>query len=164
MPAGSIANTVVRYSEIDEIHQPYSSFDGRPKETKQAFYGRISDRLHHKQRGITASNIEHLILEYFPFIRQVRCYTPISNPESVKQGDIKIVVIPTKERNINYDQPLVNYRKINDIQTFVQSIVSTFVNVEVINPVYELVKLTCDVIFNSKGICSPELTFLLFSF
>lgn len=151
LPAGSIANTVVRYSEIDEIHQPYSSFDGRPKETKQAFYGRISDRLHHKQRGITASNIEHLILEYFPFIRQVRCYTPISNPESVKQGDIKIVVIPTKERNINYDQPLVNYRKINDIQTFVQSIVSTFVNVEVINPVYELVKLTCDVIFNSKG-------------
>jgi hypothetical protein len=45
----------------------------------------------------------------------------------------------------------VNYRKINEIQEFVESVTSDFVNIEVINPVYEHIKVTCDVIFNSEG-------------
>jgi hypothetical protein len=151
LAASRISDTIEPHSAINEVTQPYASFDGYPKENKRQFYSRISDRLQHKRRGITTSDIERLILEYFSFIRQVRCYTPISHPKLIKQGDIKVVVIPVKERNMTYNQPLVNYRKINEIQAFVQSIASSFVNIEVINPVYELVKVSCDVIFNKKG-------------
>jgi len=151
LPADSITDVIEPHNAINEIFQPYESFGGQQKETKNQFYSRLSDRLQHKQRGITASDIEHLILESFPFIRQVKCYTPISNPNLIIQGNIKIVIIPIKERNINYNQPLVNYRKINEIQEFVESVTSDFVNIEVINPVYEHIKVTCDVIFNSEG-------------
>lgn len=151
LPSESITDLIVPNSAINAVHQPFETFGGRPKETKRAFYGRMSDRLQHKQRGITASDIEHLILEEFPSIRQVRCYTPISHPELVVQGEVKVVVIPSKKRNLTYDQPLVNYRKLSEIQGFVESITPDFVTIKVMNPVYESVKVTCDVIFNSIG-------------
>lgn len=151
LPSESITDLIVPSSAISDVHQPFESFGGRPKETKRAFYSRMSDRLQHKQRGITASDIEHLILEEFPGIRQVRCYTPISHPDLVSQGEVKVVVIPAKKRNLSYDQPLVNYRKLSEIQDFVKSITPDFVNIRVMNPVYESIKVTCDVIFNSEG-------------
>lgn len=151
LPPNSITDLFEADTAISEVFQPFESYGGRPKETKKAFYSRMSDRLHHKQRGITASNIEHLILENFPDIRQVRCYTPISNPDLVVQGEVNVVVIPARKRNLDYDKPLVNYQKLLEIQEFVESITSEFAKIKVMNPVYEFVKVNCDVIFYSDG-------------
>lgn len=151
LPSNNITVLSETNNAISQIFQPYESFGGRPKETKKAFYRRVSDRLQHKQRGITASDIEHLILEYFPSIRQVRCYTPVSHQDLVSQGEVKVVVLPSRKRNLNYDKPLVNYRQLSEIHKFVQSITPDFVSIKVLNPVYELVKVNCDIIFNSIG-------------
>lgn len=151
LPPNSITELFVTDTAINEIFQPYETYGGRPKEAKKAFYSRVSDRLQHKQRGVTASNIEHLILEYFPMIRQVRCFTPVSHPDLVTQGEVKVVVIPARKRNLNYDKPLVNYQKLLQIQKFVESITPDFVSIKVMNPVYEFVKVNGDVIFNSVG-------------
>ncbi len=151
LPAEQITDLMTPLSEIMSVHQPYPSFGGQRKENKRQFYSRISDRLQHKQRGITASDIEHLILEAFPSIRQVHCYTPLSHPDLVSQGEVRVVVIPIKQRNLNYDQPLVNYRQLSDIQSFVEYISADFVSIEVMNPTYEFIKVSCDVVFKTSG-------------
>ncbi len=57
------------------MKQPFQSFDGKHAEVGKEFYTRVSERLRHKGRAITAWDYEHLVLDRFPGIYKVKCIT-----------------------------------------------------------------------------------------
>ena len=75
LPAGSIAEMQNPAAAIASVQQPFASFDGKHKEIGKEFYTRVSERLRHKGRAITAWDYEHLVLDRFPGIYKVKCIT-----------------------------------------------------------------------------------------
>ncbi|PZF73386.1 hypothetical protein [Taibaiella soli] len=75
LPAGSISKLAVTVNEVSKVTQPYASFDGKHTEVGKEFYTRVSERLRHKGRAITAWDYEHLVLDRFPGIYKVKCLT-----------------------------------------------------------------------------------------
>lgn len=132
---------------VNAVFQPYPSFGGRMRESQQQFYTRVSDRLHHKQRGITSTDIESIVLQQFGSLRQACCFTASTHPDLVKPGTLKLVVVPAKAHQLHYTQPVVNFKQLQEIQQFLARIMPPAAQLEVINPVYEYVKVSCQLAF-----------------
>jgi hypothetical protein len=75
LPAASISQLVKPVAQVASVKQPFQSFDGKHKEVGKEFYTRVSERLRHKGRAITAWDYEHLVLDRFPGIYKVKCIT-----------------------------------------------------------------------------------------
>lgn len=152
----SISSFLYTRSEIKSVFQPYPSFGGRQKESLNEFYSRVSERLKHKNRGISSDDLERLILQEYPKLFQVRCLNHFSHPDFINRGQVKVVVVPKILQYADFVEPKVDYNELYTIQQFISSKVSPFATVEVINPVYERVKVSCVVKFQG-GTNSGEL-------
>lgn len=75
LPANTISKLAEPVDEISKVEQPFASFNGKQKEVGKQFYTRVSERLRHKGRAITAWDYEHLVLDEFPSIYKVKCIT-----------------------------------------------------------------------------------------
>lgn len=131
---------------LNGIYQLLPSYGGKQAENSEQFYVRVSERLRHRNRMVTARDIEQAILDAFPEVLMAKCiavdtfqnaiYTPGSK-------NLRIIVVP-KESQTSYlinDQPKVNLAVLYQIKNFIRSSVSPFVGVEIENPVYEKVKI-----------------------
>jgi len=151
---GIIKETVRKIPEIAAVIQPFSSYSGRPAETTDEYYVRVSEQLFHKQRLLTADDISRKILEVFPEIHKVICYTSEANASLVRSGyDMQVVIIP-RIKNLaeleTNNEPKVNLAILYNIRRFLGKYLSPFLKVEVCNPVYEKVKVVCSVLFNEN--------------
>ncbi|MGB1241747.1 MAG: baseplate J/gp47 family protein [Chitinophagales bacterium] len=141
-------------AEIAETTQPLGSFNGKTSEKDNEFYARISERLRHKNRAVTHWDYEHLILNAFPSIYQVKCLSHLTNPDFVTHGNLLFVVVPRMKHHATMALPTVNTSLLQDIKEYLQKNTTPFVNIEVRNPEYEKIKITCSVAFtegNNNG-------------
>ncbi|WP_378176261.1 phage baseplate protein [Aquimarina sp. SS2-1] len=143
IPAGTISKLVERLANVKGVTQPFGSFDGKPKETDQEFYRRISERLRHKQRAITIWDYEHLVLQEFSYIYKINCLSHTSATSFLSPGDVTLVVIPNTINQNVYDpyKPRISKTKRNDIQNFINQLNTLHVTAQAINPIYEEVKV-----------------------
>lgn len=154
LPAGTIGKLAVAVAEIAKVTQPFASFDGKHREVGREFYTRVSERLRHKARAITARDYEHLVLDRFPSIYKVKCIQhtdPNCLCRTVKAdgnvccgpqiapGHVLIVPIANlKHRNaVNPLQPKTSRGTLLEIQAYLAQRTSPFVRVHARNPVYE---------------------------
>jgi hypothetical protein len=86
LPVGAIQRLLDPDARIARVEQPYSSFGGRPAEQPELLDTRVSERLHHKNRALTAWDHERLVLHRFRQIYKAKC---LSSPEGVD-----VIVIP----------------------------------------------------------------------
>ncbi|AKG21578.1 baseplate J/gp47 family protein [Calothrix sp. 336/3] len=155
LPTGSIAKLAEPTEAIKKIEQPYNSFGGKVKEQPSHFYTRISEHLRHKGRAVTIFDYERLVLEKFPEIHQVRCI----NHGQVKgqqfnelvPGAITLVVIPKilPERISQEFEPKVNVNLREKIKEYLLSVSSPWVEIQVVNPIYEYIQVEFSVKFKS---------------
>jgi len=147
LAAGSLKKFVQETASISKVGQPYPSFGGRNRESEEAYYRRISERLRHKGRAINLWDYEMLVLEAFPQIYKVKCLNHTLGLRGMSQdfeylnGHVTLVVVPdvrklTKEQR---ETPKANQNLLQDIQTFLQERVSPFVQFQVLNPRYEFI-------------------------
>ena len=152
LPAYSIKKLKDKVPEIKEMIQPLASFGAKKVEETNFFYQRVSERLRHKHRAVNVWDYERLVLDQFPILHKVKCFTANSlytqaAPEDrkylVPPGSLKIVVIPDinspEVRNIL--RPKVGIGVLARIQTYLKKIASPFAEIEVMNPFYERVKV-----------------------
>ena len=151
IPVGTIDRLIEAIDEVSNVNQPYASFGGRNKESISDLYTRVSERIQHKNRGITPEFIEKIILEAFPNLFQVKCINNFSHPDSVMTGLIKIIVIPKFSYNENFYLPKLDYYELKAIQAYVQKIISPFAKVEVVNTTFEKVKVTGQIKVSNKS-------------
>ena len=146
-------NTIQRisspHSKVKIVNQPYPSFGGKPAENQELFYTRVSERLRHKNRAISVWDYERIILERFPDIFRVKCINHASpaQPNTPQPGKVTIVVINHLQGDKNSEEltPKVSRQRLKAIKTYLQSVTTPFVDIEVISPVYEEIKVNVEV-------------------
>jgi len=163
LPAGSVAKLAVTLPQVAKVAQPFASFDGKHREIGKEFYTRVSERLRHKSRAVTAWDYEHLVLDRFPGIFKVKCITH-SDPNcfcrtagspstccgpQIAPGHVLIIPIADlKNRNaVNPLQPKTSRRTLLDIQSYLSQLSSPFVKIRAKNPLYEQVLVAFKVQF-----------------
>ncbi|MEQ9289286.1 MAG: hypothetical protein RIG77_20330 [Cyclobacteriaceae bacterium] len=145
IPPKTINSFIETRADVNGVFQPFASFDGRTKETASDFYIRCSERLKHKNRAVTPQDYETLILDQFPFVFQAKCLTHFSHPEFVEKGVVKIIVVPKLKQGKDFYEPKVDYNHLQMIEEYLKSRASSLTDIEVINPVYEKVRISCGV-------------------
>ncbi|MEZ4774817.1 MAG: baseplate J/gp47 family protein [Bacteroidia bacterium] len=149
LPSESITSLINRQAAISEVLQPFPSFGGRLAETDEQFYVRVSERLRHKNRGITIWDYERLVLEQFPQIYKVKCINHGKPGNELAAGYVHLVVIPDlrNQNAVNRQRPAVSVNLRNEIRNFLKTRVSDFTEVIVESPVYEEVRVKANVKF-----------------
>ncbi|MBE0638624.1 MAG: hypothetical protein IH598_08890 [Bacteroidales bacterium] len=153
LKAETISKLLVQDSSIKKITQPFASFGGqKPEEGNNypvPYYTRVSERLRHKNRGVTVWDIERIVLGHFPNIYKVKALNHASATTDTAPGHITIVVIE-KVRNqnaVNPLQPRTGRNTLLEIKDCASKYVSPFVEVFVQNPIYEEVQVDFKVAF-----------------
>lgn len=142
LAANSIQGFVTRDPAIKIVQQPYTSYGGKPREDHRAFTMRVSERLRHKQRGITAWDYERLVLEHFPQIYKVKCITAAVGSDHPSVGRVTVVVIPDISNTAPFFplEPKAPLYLLKEIEAYLQKYTSPFVQIVVKNPRYERIK------------------------
>jgi len=140
-----IEDLVSQVPSIQSISQVSSFFNIINPESTSDFYLRVSERLRHKNRAIDLWDYEHLILEEFEHVCQVRCLSNTHHPEFIEAGEVKIIAIPHSEaENLH---PKLGYHQLQDIQHFIQKRTSPFTKIHIMNPVYEPIVINANIVF-----------------
>lgn len=161
LPANTISKMAMSDSAVKKISQPYSSFDGRTKEQDNHFYLRASERLRHKNRGISIWDYERLVLESFPSIFKVKCINHTQVLEKtvgtkttytdneLKPGSVLVVPIPDLQNKNAFDplRPYTSLGLLTEIKHFLYKYISPHVNLDVRNPRFEEIQLEFKVKF-----------------
>lgn len=154
LTASTIADFVNSDANIEEVKQPYASFNGKPVEDSTSFYTRVSERLRHKNRAITIKDHELLVLEKFQTIYKVKClnhtdYVSLGNINERKPGYVSVVVI-SKLRNknaVNLLQPKTSLVTMTEIGEYLKQLHPPCAELRVRNPIYEEVEMDFSVRF-----------------
>ncbi|WP_259070963.1 baseplate J/gp47 family protein [Mucilaginibacter sp. X4EP1] len=160
--ANTISKPAVADAALKQTQQPYTSFGGRVVETDSQFYVRVSERLRHKHRAITAWDYERLTLQYFPQIFKAKCLSHtgfITDTITYQQdyaetlaGQVMVVTIPdlTQLSMANILRPYTSIGLLADIQIYLAGLTSPFVTVNVCNPQFEEVQFAFSVTFKEN--------------
>jgi baseplate J-like protein len=155
-PAGSITQLTQKQPQIKAVRQPFSSSDGRSRESPSEFRARVSERLRHKDRAIQGWDYERLVLDRFPEVGQVKCIGHNNSRNfpgtiPVDPGRLYLVVTPRLEDTTVLEPRLPQY-VLREIEVYVGRHVSDCVrDIHAINPVYETLKVFATVEFSVEG-------------
>ena len=138
-------------SSVKSVKQPFASFGGSPGETDEAFATRVSERLRHKNRCITAWDYERIVLEAFPKVHKVKCIPHAKEGAWLAPGHVLIVVIPDLKNKNAVDplEPKVDADTIRRITSYVHERAGMQVSVKVKNPSYQKIQLDFKVKFHT---------------
>jgi hypothetical protein len=151
LPAGTIAKLFKRDSNIKRITQPNASFGGRGDEGTDDFIRRGSERLRHRNRGVTAWDLERLVLERFPDVFKVKCLQHTDETGARRAGHTAVVVVPNLRRTggSNVLEPRAGEVLIGQIDAYVAQLTTPFLTMHVIRPVFERIRVEAKVVFAS---------------
>jgi len=151
LSAKTISKLTQRISTVKAVSQPYNSFDYKPSESDSDYYRRISERLRHKNRAITMWDYEHILLQEFPELYKVKCLNHTSETSFQAPGNVTLVVIPdTVNKNVfDIYQPRVSTATLNKIKNHISPLNSLHINTIVMNPNYEVIKVSLAVKFKA---------------
>jgi Baseplate J-like protein len=162
LPPESIKGPAAPIAGVARILQPYTSFGGKMAEQDASFYVRVSERLRHKERALTAWDYERLVLEKFPQLYKVKCLPADSASHPRDPGRIELVIIPDIRNRLPFNpfEPKAPADAIRDIEAFLQDKIPPFASVKVKNAHYVAVKVRCGVRFVAGadvGFCQRRL-------
>lgn len=165
LPAKSISKLVTGQSQISKISQPFASFGGKTQEKPEDFYLRVSERIRHKQRAITRWDYEHLVLEKFPEIYQVKVLNHtfyngnLEKYRALSPRHITVVIIANvlNQNAIDPLRPKASVALIASVKEFLEKINPPGVFLHVVNPIYEELQVKTKIKFHT-GIDSSFFT------
>lgn len=154
--AGAIAKCDISIEGLGAINQPFAGKIHGVKEDVEQFRTRVASQLRHKGRASTHWDVEHLILNEFPFVNKVKCFNADRKSEFFNPGTIDIVVVPdiVGYSVSNRWRPKFSATILSDIRDFVSAVSSPFVKVNVRNPFYERIRVACKVKFTNPALSS----------
>lgn len=134
-----------KFPDIKVVHQAAESFHGRIPEIKKHYYTRVSERLRHKGRAVTLWDYERLILENFEDVLIAKCTSFNEDFEPVP-GHVKVVVL--SRRWSKNDPYYFSKMQLEKMKNFLNKISSSFIDIEVMNPMIEYLLVNCRARFN----------------
>lgn len=151
LPAGSLKALVQHNAAIESVVQPYASHGDKPAEDHEAWLTRISERLRHRHRALSLWDFEHLVLQEFPEVHMVKCIAHHDKNHNLAPGEVLLAVLPAIEGADDLSRKgRFTQEKLDIIRGWLQPLTSEHVTINVVNPVYEKLKVKLRVRFN-KG-------------
>jgi len=150
LPDKSIDKPFINHPEIDTVIQPYQNFNGRQKENEENFYVRISEMLRTKNRFITVRDITQAILKNFNSISLVECLGNGFQNSINNNIDLIITLFPKFSKIEQYDVdnfPIIDTELLFQVKKYVQNLIAEDIKLTISNPIYEKVKVICEVSF-----------------
>jgi len=150
LPEKSIDKPFINHPEIDTVIQPYQNFNGRQKENEENFYVRISEMLRTKNRFITVRDITQAILKNFNSISLVECLGNGFQNSINNNIDLIITLFPKFSKIEQYDVdnfPIIDTELLFQVKKYVQNLIAEDIKLTISNPIYEKVKVICEVSF-----------------
>ncbi|HTI18921.1 MAG TPA: baseplate J/gp47 family protein [Trinickia sp.] len=152
LPAQSISRSTKPLPGVTSILQPLSSIGGRAAETRAQLRTRVSERLRHKNRAVSAADYEALILQHFPEVYKVKCFANLATDrgprDCLRPGHVLVVPLPYWPTVEHHDQmPMLNGNLMHEIRDFLKTLASPWSDISVENPVYERIQVRCKVKF-----------------
>ncbi|KAA1193603.1 hypothetical protein [Photorhabdus heterorhabditis] len=145
----SIKQPVNSSVAINEVTQPWTSWNSRPKEDEQTFLKRVPSRLSHRNRALNWGDIVTLLKERFVSIFDVKYpstneLTKIPAPEKRQ-----LIVIPDNRYKDNDDllRPELNQARLTEMVEWLDRLSSPWTTIEIKNPTYVDVPISYELIF-----------------
>lgn len=152
MPAGSVTELEIYHPGILGIVQPMASTDGRPSETRTDFNRRVSEVLRHKNRAITAWDMERMLLRRFDWLGAVRVFGHTGNDRFVTPGQVVVAALPHIRQEGVFYQPLLDPGQVLRMEEYLRELTSPFAKIVVRNPTYEYVWVKCRLIIEGEEV------------
>ncbi len=161
LPAWQIRNSRSPIPSLNGVLQVRSSFNGKAAETKEQFRTRASERLRHKNRALTSSDYEAIILERFPQVYKVKCFPHLCSStdphQRIRPGHLLIVPIPHLNQGGHGNQrPTLSGHLIKEIHDYIRTYAPADVQISVENPAYEEIQIRCTVKLKSMSGARPS--------
>lgn len=153
LPSGTIKAPLETIVGLTGLQQVGASFGMRPAENEAQMYTRMGERLRHKNRAVTAWDVERMVLEEFPHIYKVRCLphavsplTTGSTASVTRAGHMLVVVLPMQ---LNADRgtplPHLSVIELERIRVHLQRACPGTARIAVRNAAYERIQVRCTV-------------------
>lgn len=137
---------------LEIVRQIGPPADGLPGETRHQYRARMSERLRHRGRAVTAWDYERLVLERFPQVWKVKCFATLDDerPSATSPGRVLVVVVPrpaaaAAERL--WERRMFDVLSLRRIEAALHEFAPAGARVEVRNPTYDLIQVRCRVRF-----------------
>ena len=153
LPAGTIAKLTFPLPGIGAVNQPYPTFAGAAPENRDSYFTRLSERLRHKNRGITEWDVEHLVLGAFPEVERVICLQHVEFEPGEVAGSYTyhelsaghFTVLPLGRSGESGLRPYVSLSSREAIEAYLRARISCHATLHVRNPLFEEVVVKADV-------------------
>lgn len=143
LPAGTIEDMQEADGRIESSVQPLPGFGGKPAGTESSLSAHLTGRIGNRHRAVNARDYEQIVLEHFPEVDKAVC---LPCREKGKR-EVRLVVFSRSEDGAYYLSPSW---KLTEIQRTMQQYVPPFVRPEVMNPVYQEIKVTCKAVLRGN--------------
>lgn len=134
-------------SDIGEVSQPFPSFGGQAEENELRFYQRVANRLHHKNRLFRPKDLEHFLLDNYPYLFQVKCLVADEHRSRGSVGSIHIIAVPTLKQSDFFYLPYLGEKERIEIEQKLSTKISKHINAVLLNPFYERVRVVANMVF-----------------
>ncbi|WP_434524734.1 hypothetical protein [Photorhabdus asymbiotica] len=151
LAANNIKQPVNSSVAINEVTQPWISWNGRPKETESAFLERVPARLSHRNRVLSWGNIATLLKENFSSLFDVK-YPSVSELTKIPAPEKRqLIIIPDNRYKDNDDslRPVLNQARLTEMVEWLDRLSSPWTTIEIKNPTYVNVLIHYELIFAS---------------
>lgn len=144
LPAGAIDRLVEPNARIGKIEQPFRSFGGKPGEKPEVLDTRVSERLRHKQRALSAWDYERLVLQQFTQISKAKCIPAA--------GGVDVIVVPDLREfhSGNIFEPKAPANLLAQIQSYLSERAPSAARIRVRNAQYVPVQVRLGVRFQKR--------------
>ena len=151
LPAGSIRYPASNVTGLAGAEQPWESWGGRPPESSEAFFSRSAQRLSHRNRALTWSDMVLLLKNAFPYVFDV--LTPsgqtLTTVPALNTQLISVIPLTAERDNDDALRPVFNASRLEGMRRFLQLQASLWQNIQVVNPRYCDVALKYNVVFRA---------------
>jgi hypothetical protein len=142
--AGAINRPVARTDGLARVEQHWPAEGARAVESEQDFLKRAATRLRHRGRVLTFADVKVLLMERYPNVYDVLSSTSL-------QSELNVVVIPVNGQMDNADpmRPAFNRARLVEMQTYIASLSSPWMILDLFNPLYTDVEVVCEAKFRA---------------
>ena len=149
LPAHSVGLPAEHLPGLAGVLQIGASFGGRSAPTRHALRVRSGERLRHKQRASLPWDFERLVLERFPDVAKVKCFSANdfpNSPQLLAPGQVLLAVLPTAAR---FDRvagrlyPHLTAIELRHMEDFLRQHASAHASIVVRNASYERIQVRC---------------------
>ena len=119
------------------VNQPMNSFSGSNQESEMEFFYRVSELLRHKNRPVTKRDFEKFTLIRFRWLSYVNCFFEKNTENTNERINVRLLCIKKIASGQNIEEVKLSQADMIEIKEYISKFTSPFVNIEIINPVFE---------------------------